>query len=162
VAHHFADQRRWFLIGQAVVLGFIENPLWLSITKVIGEVCMRVIFNLQHALSCNKGGFIAQRHNTLRDVTARLITEVCKDVKVEPPLHPLTGENLQEKTANKSMEARLDISARGFWVAGQRAFFDIRVFNPIARRYSDMEIKKMYETNEKEKKRHSTTNACRS
>lgn len=111
------------------------------------------VFDIQHALTCKKGGFVSQRHNALRDVTTRLLTEVCKDVKVEPPLHPLTGENLREATANKSDDARLDISARGFWSSGQRAFFDIRVFSPIARRYTDMEIKKMYEINEKEKKR---------
>ena len=66
--------------------------------------------------------------------TIFLLTEVCKDVKVEPPLHPLTGENLREAVANKSDDARLDISARGFWSSGQRAFFDIKVSRPIARR----------------------------
>ena len=111
------------------------------------------LFDIQHALSCKKGGFVTQRHNTLRDVTARLMAEVCSDVKVEPPLNHLTGEKLQEKSANTSDEARLDVSARGFWVTGQRAFFDIRVFNPIARRYNDLSIKRSHETNEREKKR---------
>ena len=110
-------------------------------------------FNLQHALSCKKGGFITQRHNILRDTTVHLLTEVCKEVVVEPQLHPLSGESLEEKTANRSPEARLDVSARGFWIAGQKAFLDIRVFNPIAGRYANMEISKMYITNEKEKKK---------
>ena len=30
-------------------------------------------------------------------------------------------------------KARLDISALGFWQRGQRAFFDVRVFNPFAK-----------------------------
>ena len=110
-------------------------------------------FDLQHALSCKKGGFVTQRHNSIRDTTARLLTEVCKDVRVEPLLHPLTGETLQERTANTSEEARLDISARGFWTSGQKAFFDVRVFNPTASRYGQMSTAKMYEVNEKEKKR---------
>ncbi|XP_066936770.1 uncharacterized protein [Clytia hemisphaerica] len=110
-------------------------------------------FNIQHALSCKKGGFVTQRHNTLRDVTAKLMTEVCNDVKVEPPLSELTGERFRETTANVTPEARLDVSARNFWVTHQRAFFDIRVFNPTARRYADLEIKKCYEINEREKKR---------
>ena len=99
---------------------------------------------MQHALSCKKGGFVTLRHNTLRDTTAKLLSVVCHDVKVEPQLHPLTGESLEERTANHSAEARLDISARGFWTSGQKAFFDVRVFNPTAARYGKMESTKMY------------------
>lgn len=42
---------------------------------------------------------------------------------IEPLLDELGGE------------AHLNISARGFWVAHQKAFFDVRVFNPLTRRY---------------------------
>ena len=59
-----------------------------------------------------------------------------------------------DKASNTSDEARLDIAAREFWISGQKAFFDIRVFNPIARRYRNSKISKAYETNKKEKKRH--------
>ena len=45
------------------------------------------------------------------------------------------------------------MGARGFWITGQMAFFDVRVFNPIARRYVNQEPAKAYEVNEKEKKR---------
>ena len=48
-------------------------------------------FNLQHALSCKKGGFVSLRHNELRNVIALLLKTVCKDVVVEPSLQPLTG-----------------------------------------------------------------------
>ena len=41
-------------------------------------------FNINHALSCPKGGFISLRHNEVRDFTAELISEVCKDVRIEP------------------------------------------------------------------------------
>ena len=67
---------------------------------------------MQHAFSCKKGGFVTLCHNMIRDVTARLLKEVCHDVRVEPQLLPITGEDLKEATANKSSEARLDISAR--------------------------------------------------
>ncbi|CAM1322556.1 Uncharacterised protein r2_g3110 [Pycnogonum litorale] len=83
-------------------------------------------FNTQHALSCKKGGFINQRHNQLRDFTTSLLNEVCTDVKSEPTLQPLSGESYGHRTANTTDEARLDISARGFWIVGRRAFFDIR------------------------------------
>ena len=32
------------------------------------------------------------------------------------------------------MNARIDVSARGFWVREQLAFSDIKVFNPLAKR----------------------------
>jgi len=98
------------------------------------------LFNLQHALSCKKGGFIAQRHNTLRNVTARLMTEVCKDVKVKPPLHPL-----RRKSSRKDCEQVNGSTSRhiceGFLGRWPKSILRCRVFNPIAPRYSIIEIK---------------------
>lgn len=51
-------------------------------------------FKIEHALSCPKGGFILIRHNEIRDFTAELLAECCKDVKMEPELQELTGEIL--------------------------------------------------------------------
>ena len=79
-------------------------------------------FNLHHSLSCKKGGFISIRHNNIRNITASLLKEVCKDIRIEPSLQPLTGEGFNEKTANISDEVRCDVSVRGFWCAGQVAF----------------------------------------
>ena len=112
-----------------------------------------VSFSLDHALSCKKGGFITQRHNSIRDTTASLLAQVCKDVKVEPMLTTLSGESFDLKTTNIQDHARLDIAARGFWIPGQKAFFDVRVFNPIARRFRNSSISKACDANEKEKKR---------
>ena len=78
---------------------------------------------------------------------------ICHGVLIEPTLQQLTGESLHERTANITDDARLDIAARGFWISGQRAFFDTRVFNPMARRYESQELNKAYEINEREKKR---------
>ena len=72
---------------------------------------------------------------------------------IEPTLQQLTGESLHERTANITDEARLDIATRGFWISGQRAFFDIRVFNPMAQWYGSQELNKAYKINEREKKR---------
>ena len=97
---------------------------------------------------------MSMRHNELRDMTADLLSEVCKDVRVEPQLQELTGENLTSgRSVNRSNEARLDISARGVWCRNQRAFFDVRVFNPNAPRYVNQALHKTYLTHEKEKKR---------
>ena len=110
-------------------------------------------FDLEHALSCKKGGFVSLRHNILRNMTAKMLTETCKDVRLEPPLNPLSGEVLNETTANSSDEARVDVAARGFWISGQKAFFDIRVFNPLAKRYRNSKVSNACRMNEIEKKR---------
>ena len=90
-------------------------------------------FSVEHALSCPKGGFPIVRHNEIRDLTANLLTEVCHDVCVEPTLQPITGETFSNATANSDEGARLDVAASGFWGGRfERAFFDVRVFNPHA------------------------------
>ena len=61
---------------------------------------------------------------------------------IEPPLQPLTGEQLWGGSAIDGDEARLDIRARGFWQTGQNAFFDIRVFNPLAKRHVSQDLEK--------------------
>ena len=69
----------------------------------------------------------------MRDVTARLLSEVCKDVELEPSLLTLNGkEQTMSNAAKKNDEVRLDLCARSFWVSGQKAFIDVRVFDPNA------------------------------
>ena len=104
-------------------------------------------------MSCMKGGFITIRHNDLRDLTANLLTEVCKDVDIEPQLLPVTGETFDNRRANTSNEARVDIKSRRFWVRGQQAFFDVRLFDPNANWYLNKALPHCYIQNEKEKKR---------
>ena len=109
-------------------------------------------FSVDHALSCLKGGFVHQRHDEIRDLFGQTATEISKDVKIEPNLLPLTGEQLHA-TANGKDEARLDISIGGFWQRGQRAFFDVRVFNPFAPSYRNQKLSTAFSANEREKKR---------
>ena len=110
-------------------------------------------FTIEHALSCKKGGFVSLRHNQIRNITASLLKKVCHDVCLEPCLQQLTGELFNERMENKSDDARADVSARSFWITGQTTFFDVRVFNPNAKRYVNQELSKAYDINEKEKKK---------
>ena len=50
---------------------------------------------------------------------------------IEPPFTPLSGEILPS-SANIADDARVDIAARSFWQRCDKAFFDVRVFNPYA------------------------------
>ena len=79
---------------------------------------------------------------------------MCHDVQVEPRLQTLTGETFDETTANITDEARADSCGRGFWITGQMAFYDVRVFNhPNTNIYVKQELSHAYILNEKEKKR---------
>ena len=87
---------------------------------------------------------------------------MCNDVEIEPLLIPLSNEKFSKKMANTSDDARLDVSARGFWIRGKKAFIDVRVFNPIAKSYmktnpsskdTHSALKSAYRVNELKKKR---------
>ena len=48
-----------------------------------------------------------------------------------------------------------NVSARSFWQRGQRAFFDVRVFNPFAKTsHLNQKLDTAFSSNENEKKRH--------
>ena len=70
-------------------------------------------FSLDHALSCNRGGFTILRHNELQDLTGELLSQVCHNVSTEPHLQPLNGEELRHNTAITEKNARLDLKANG-------------------------------------------------
>ena len=111
-----------------------------------------VQFSVDHAIVFQRGGFIIQRHNELRDLEAEMLRMVCNDVEVEPVLREVAGETLNHG-ANKAPDARLDIHARGFWERQRSAFFDVRVCHPNADSYRDLTPKQIYKKHENEKKR---------
>ena len=92
------------------------------------------------------------RHNAVRDTFAEVLKEICKDVQIEPQLLPITGEVLPPGS-NVADGARADVSTVGLWQPLNRAFLDIRVFNPHAPTNAAKEIDQMYSHHEKEKKR---------
>ena len=79
---------------------------------------LNLIYNIVWA--AKKGGFVTIRHKDLRDLTAKILSEVCNDTENEPKFVPLSGEDLSNRNANRFNEARVDVRARCFW---ERAFF---------------------------------------
>ena len=75
---------------------------------------------VEHALSCPNGAFPTIRHNDIRDLTAKLMSEVCHDVTTEPSLKPLNGESLSLRTSNRDASSRLDIKVA---IPGVRKFY---------------------------------------
>ena len=109
------------------------------------------LFNLQHALSCPKGGLVITRHNELRNLIAEILGKACKNVVIELLLTPLMREEVP-KSSNASNQARADVSARGLWINGQTTFCDIRVFSPLARCHLHHSLPAVHNKNENEKK----------
>ena len=70
-------------------------------------------YSVEHAMVCQRGGFIIQRHDELRNLETELLSSVCSDVEIEPLLQEISNEQ-PSKGANKAADARLDIHARGF------------------------------------------------
>ena len=56
--------------------------------------------SINHVVSCAKGGFTDMRYNQIWDIEAKLMEEVCKVVRIEPRLSPLTGETFRLRSTN--------------------------------------------------------------
>ena len=102
-----------------------------QLQKLPAECVCRSKFNVDHALCCKVGGFVTLRHNELVNLTADLLSSVCKGVSKEPELQP---------SPIKCDELRADVCARGFWQRMQRAFVDVRVFYPFAPSYRNQTL----------------------
>ena len=97
------------------------------------QIVFVVPYLVNHAFTCYHGGYLTLRHNEIRDITARLMSEVCPNVATEPTLQPVTNKRFFHRSANTESGARLDVRAQGFWgLHHQQAHFDVRVFNPLA------------------------------
>ena len=92
--HGFALHKESF--RHPLCLRYNWLPSHLPTRCVCGES-----FTVDHSLNCPTGGYPTLRHNELRDLTANLMSEVCHDVCIEPPLQPLTGESMNLASANR-------------------------------------------------------------
>ena len=107
------------------------------------RVC-KAKYNIDHALTYKTGGFVTLRHKEIVNVTADMLSTLCKDVRKEPTL---------SITLDSNDELRADISVCSFWQRLQRAFVDVRVFYPFAPIYRNQSLATMMKTMENQKKR---------
>ena len=107
--------------------------------------------NIDHTLNCKKGGYVALRHNRVRDLEADLMKEVCHNVQVEPELLPIANDGSRQ--GNRAEKARLDVAGVGVWGAYEKTFLDIRIMHPNSPSYVNKPIEQVYVMHENEKKR---------
>ena len=81
------------------------------------------------------------------------MSEVSTSIETEPQLQPISGESLSRRSANAQDDSRVDIQCRGFWCSSQDAFFDVRVFNPLAPSNRNTPLSSVYWRHEQEKHR---------
>ena len=106
--------------------------------------------SVNHTLMCKKGGYVAMRHNNLRDMNAEFQREVCRDVVNEPALIPLDNEEVSGTQADR---AAPDISSRGLWSTFERTFYDVCVTHPNSPSYAHQTATQIYGLHEKRKMR---------
>ena len=114
----------WLTVDPSPTFGTVLNK-----SDFRDAVCLRYGFELDglpttcvcgtqmtidHAFTCPCGGYPTARHNEVRDVVAEAMRDAIHDVEIEPHLLAFQDEDLNGKTANRSVKARLDIRARGF------------------------------------------------
>ena len=84
-------------------------------------------------------------------------------VEVEPVLQDITctGEELNRLGgANTTLDAWLDVVARGFWERQRSAFFDVRVCDLNADSYRDLNLDQIFRQHKTEKKRQGMLVEC--
>ena len=143
-AEGFALNKREFFDALAMRYGW-------DIRRLPLHCACNAAFTVTHAMNCGTGGYVIRRHNRLRDLFAKMLNDVAYGVHTEPMLQPLTGENL-EGAANTKDEARPDIAAKGFWQRFAMAFFDIKVFNPLAKTHLAKKLDVAFSSSEEGKK----------
>ena len=82
------------------------------------------------------------------------MSEVYPNVATEPILQPVTNERFFHRSANTETGAHLDVRAQGFWgIHHQQAYFDVRVFNPLATLNRQSAISTCFRSHDHEKRR---------
>ena len=136
---------------------FRDSSLFLRYNMPLSDLPSKRVcgekYSVCHALSCRKGGFVAYKHDGVRNLLTSLIGKVYTNVEVEPQLKPLDNERFNLRSAVTSPEARLDLKAGGFWSRGVTAFFDVRVTYVNPKCNQGKATSTIFKEQEEEKKR---------
>jgi hypothetical protein len=103
-------------------------------------------FDVQHGLSCKRGGLIIQRHNEVRDTIGDLANLVWGQVSREPIV-----QDADDSTGSSALVA--DLSIRGVWQPQTSALLDIRVVDTDAKSYVARPVQNVLLSAETQKKR---------
>ena len=103
-----------------------------------------------HCCSCNRKDIFTNSMMSWGICWRKWQPKISSDVKVEPLLEGLTGEQLPANTKN---ETRIDLSIRGFWQRVERASFDVTIFKPFSPSNHNQKLRNVFKSNEAEKKR---------
>ena len=142
-------RKHGFVLNKSEFRDSIRLRYNLDLDRLPSQCPCGKTFDVNHSLNCHLGGYIIIRHNEIRDFLAGLLKTVCSDVEVEPQLQELEGEQFTRSSTLTGDQARPDIKARGFYRAGQVAFFDVKVINPNSNSYLQHSTKKVMENAEK-------------
>ena len=58
--------------------------------------------DLNHAMNCKRGGFVAMRHSNVRDFEVNLLKTIQNDVKIEPALQKIDNERIDGRTVDEA------------------------------------------------------------
>ena len=67
------------------------------------------MFKVDHAMICQRGGLVIQRHNEIRDLQAELLDMVCHNCKLNRYYNLLQGKNLSMGLTKPLMHALMSI-----------------------------------------------------
>ena len=122
------------------------------ITHITFSVVKLSLFNMHYRAPREA----IHRYDSMKYVTSQPHYSLkCHGVATENSLQLITTETFTNATANTQQGARLDIVANGVWGGPfERAYFDVRVFNPFAPSNNHSSIQATYRHHENIKKRH--------
>ena len=146
------------LVDQGMVLNKQEfsDSLRLRYNMPLSDLPSKCVcgekYTVCHALSCKKEGFVAQRHDGVRNLLTSLIGKVCTNVEVEPQLQPLDNERFNLRSAVTNPEARLDFKERAFGLVELQHSFDVRVTHVNSKCNKGKTTSALFKEQEEEKK----------
>ena len=119
-----ANQQSWFCTPQLSMMQCVSATI--GNTTPTKSLCQQWLCNTDHAHTWPA----SVSHNQLRNLIANLLTKVCHNVCIEPPLQFLTGDLISHARDG----ARLGVSTQGLW-GDHHSFVMYRFSTPILLSY---------------------------